>query len=170
MDSGGAKSSNCKEGHSKKDDEDGDRTKSPVPPKQNDAKLASDGVSETPDDHRVNHGTSTVMGRRGDTKGINDYEKFLVGGLTLTKEKLLSNEHEGKGSGESTPQRKEKEAGLMGSINDGQRGMEQEMETATVDERESMTSINDSGKFSVGVSATSKRNSLPGIQKENALN
>jgi hypothetical protein len=130
--------------------EDGGRTRSLVPPKQNGVRPTSEGVSETPEDQSVNHGIRTVMGRRSEMKRTNDCGEFLVENLKLNKRKILSNEHEGKGISDSITQRKEKGAGFMGSINDGQKGMAQGMDTTTVEERGSMASINDFGKFSVG--------------------
>jgi hypothetical protein len=169
-DSGGVESSNYKGKQSQMEVKDGGRTRSPVPPKQNDARPKSEGVSGTPEDQSVNHGIRTVIGGRSEMKSTNDYGEFPVEDLTLKKRKILSNEHEAKGISDIITQRKEKGAGFMRSINDGQKGMAQGMDATIVEEKGNMTSINDSGKFLAGVSAATKRNFLTSKQKEKALN
>jgi hypothetical protein len=156
MESGRSASSNQKE-----NEEDGHRTGTPVQSAQNNDGLASEGVSETPETHRGNHGIRSVMGESRDV---------VTRDLTLTKGKAVSVERERRSSGESTPQSKKMAAGLTGSINDGQSDMELEKEAAPAEEKRSMARINDSETLAAGVSATRNENSLSNKQRVHAFN
>jgi hypothetical protein len=156
MESGHSASSNQKE-----NEEDGHRTGTPVQSAQNNDGLASEGVSETPETHRGNHGIRSVMGESRDV---------VTRDLTLTNGKAVSVERERRSSGESTPQSKKMAAGLTGSINDGQSDMELEKEATPAKEKRSMARINDSETPAAGVSATRNENSLSNKQRVHAFN
>jgi hypothetical protein len=164
--SGGTESSTCKGSLSKMEGEGGGRMKAPAVSKQIGGRTEP-GVIGFLENQSMNHGTGTVSGVRSEIKSINE---FSGENLTVNKCRIRFNVTEGEGCSGNISLRKEKGAAIMDSINGGQEIMALNVDTISGEERGSMVNIDDSGKFSVGSSAATKKNSLSSKLKGKALN